>query len=131
MIDRLKALPPIVLIALAAILIGSSIALATVMISRGGHVSRTLTEQINVTANQDLVLGTDEMTGTVTYTVSNPGPVPYTVTVSTGCTPELSISADKTNFPLAVGGSEDVVLTVTFIDAGATDGDYTCTFTAA
>jgi hypothetical protein len=128
MIERLKLLPPIVLMALTALLICGTVVLAQTVITRNGHISRTLTQHLNVSADQSLVMGLDETTGTVTYTVSNPGTATSNVMVTPTISSALEISADKTSFSLTPGSSQDVILTITFIDAGATSVDYSVVF---
>lgn len=123
-----KLTPILLTLAVILLVVLGGVALAETLINRGGTVNRTLSEQMTVSPAQDLTLGLDETSGTVVYTVSNPGPVGYTVTITPTCSSALSISSDKASFGLSPGQSQDVTLTLTFIDAGATSGTYNAGF---
>lgn len=121
---KLKRIPILLILALILLVVLGGVAVAQVVIHRGGTVTRSLSPQMSVSPNQDLNLGLDETTGSVTYTVTNTGPVGYTVTVSPTCSSGLSIVSDQTTFSLSPGQSRDVSLTLTFTDPEATTGTY-------
>ena len=127
-------IPLFVLIALGAIVLLGGVALAAVTATRTGHITRPITSQLSIlpAETQNLTWASDQPTGTVVYTVSNPGFVPYTSVsvLPTSLTTGMSITTDKTGFPLGIGASETVTLTITFTNPALTSGDYSVEFSA-
>jgi hypothetical protein len=127
-------LPLFILIALGSIVLLGGIALAAVTATRTGHITRPITAQLSIlpTETQSLTWASDQETGTVVYTVSNPGFVPYTAVsvLPTSLTTGMTITTDKTGFPLGNGASDTVTLTITFTDGALTSGDYSVEFSA-
>lgn len=66
----------------------------------------------------------------ITYTVTNPTPVDYTISCSNGSVPSgVSVTFLPQSFPLAAGASQDVLVTISNTSGTPPDSDITLYFT--
>lgn len=127
MTSRIKALLPILLAILTAILITTSIVLAATT-TRHTAITRIPDKPMAVSADAPLNLGEGITSGDVAYTVTNTAAISYTVHVDAVPTTGVSCSLDKDTFLLTAGQSTIVTATLTFTDLDYTSGDCYFTF---
>jgi len=136
LLSRLRALPPIVLIALLLVMLGAGIVLGSMTLHHTGTVTRTVTgdlAELSVVApagDDPVTLGTDAIGGTVVYTVTNLLPVAVNVTAVPDANALLVLTVDKPTFSLGAYAAKEVTLTMTFTDTTTLSAGYELDFTS-
>jgi hypothetical protein len=130
-----KRIPTIGLVALLVLVIFSGLALADVLVTRTGHITRPVSVAPPTIFPEDganFGFEADQATGQITYSVTNPGLKAYTAVTVTAesLTPGMTISPDQSGFPLASGETTVVTMTITFTDPLLESGSYSVSFEA-